>query len=169
MAEETFRTLYVDPGDETGWCVGRGFKLLAGGQEKLWVFADEVWNALSNPNASAPMFNRHAYARSGVEPTELIGPIGRIVCEDFRLYPNKLQDLKWNPVRTARLIGALTWMANHHNIPFVLQPASIKEAAQSAGATELYVTPHYQNRHHNDAIQHFVYFTNVELRQVPNN
>lgn len=175
---EDFRTLYVDPGDETGWCVGRGFKLLAGGQEKLWTFADEVWYAFAQwsmmPKSDdylplpGSIFDNEANLVSGVTPEENAGPFGRIVCEDFRIYPKEAREgrLNWNPVRTARLIGALTWFAHHHNLEFELQPASIKEFAKAAGAEELYVKPHHENRHQNDAIQHFVYFTNTKLRGI---
>lgn len=162
---EDFRTLYVDPGDETGWCVGRDCKLLAGGQEKLWYFADEVWEALTGGGyGDGSILNGDAYARQGVEDNE--GRIGRIVCEDFRIYPWKLKALKYDPVRTARLIGALTFMARVSNIPLVLQPAAIKDAAKAAGAEEFYVRPQHENRHQNDAVQHFVYFINTELRGI---
>ena len=159
-AAEKFRTLYVDPGEDTGWCVGRGTKLLAAGTTKMWEFADDVWAALSGVGS---IINGDGYARKGVTAEENSGDIGRIVCEDFRIYPWAAKDLAWNSVRTARLIGALTFMARLHNIPFVLQPAAIKEAAVAAGAEELFTRPLHENRHQNDATMHFVYFTNTTL------
>ena len=161
---ENFRTLYVDPGEDTGWCIAREFKLLAAGTEKMWPFADEVWSEL---HTGASILSDPINARNGIAEAELSGPIGRIVCEDFRIYPWKVNELKWDRVRTARLIGALTFMARLHQIPFVLQPAAIKKEAVAAGAEELYYRPLHENRHQNDAIQHFVFYANTELRGMP--
>lgn len=170
MPSETFRTLYLDPGEDFGWCVGRGTKLLAGGTTKMWACADDIWAELQRPQfddrVGLTPFSDPSYARDGVADEELVGPIGRMVCEDWRLYPNKLRSLAWDQCRTARVIGALTFMCHVHQIPFVLQGANIKAAAQSAGAEELYWRPLRENRHQNDALQHFVFFTNVELMGV---
>lgn len=161
---EDFRTLYCDPGEDFGWAVGRHTRLLAGGTEKMWVTADEMWEALSNPSdPHASIFNGDAYARDGVTAEDNTGPIGRVVCEDWRLYPEKLKFLKWDQCRTARVIGAITFLCRHFEIPLVLQPAAIKKAAQAAGAEELYYKPLKENRHQNDAIQHFVFYTQTEL------
>ncbi len=161
---EDFRTFYADPGEDFGWSMGRDVKLLGGSTDKMWAVADDLWYALNNPyDTSCPM-NSAEVCREGVDPDENTGPIGRIVCEDFRIYPWKVKELKWDRVRTARVIGALTFMARQMNIPFVLQGANIKAAAQSAGVEELYVRPLHENRHQNDSAQHFSFFTNTELR-----
>lgn len=159
---ETYRTLYCDPGEDFGWCIGRDTKLLAAGTEKMWTMADDVWAALNDPDNEDLALNGDDFVRKGCEG-ENVGPIGRIVCEDFRIYPWAAKQLSWDRVRTARVIGALTFMARLHSIPFVLQPAAIKKAAQSAGAEELYYRPLKENRHQNDAIQHFVFFTQTNL------
>lgn len=165
---EDIRTLYCDPGEDFGWCIGRHTKLLGAGTEKMWPMADEVWAALNNPSdPSASILNGDTFTREGIAEDENLGPIGRIVCEDFRIYPWKIKDLKFDRVRTARVIGALTFMARVMDIPLVLQGANIKAAAQAAGAEELYYRPLRENRHQNDAIQHFVFFTNVELLGLP--
>jgi hypothetical protein len=49
----------------------------------------------------------------------------------------------------------------------VLQPAAIKKQAQAAGAEELYWRPLRENRHQNDAVQHFVFYTQTELMGLP--
>lgn len=165
---EPFRTLYCDPGEDFGWCIGRDTKLLAAGTEKMWHMADAVWEVLDgDPSDPSAFLNLAEWVRDGVDPAENAGPIGRIVCEDFRIYPWKSRDLAWDRVRTARVIGALTFMARVKGIPFVLQGANIKDAAQAAGAEELYYRPLRENRHQNDAIQHFVFYTNVELLEIP--
>ena len=160
---EDFRTFYADPGEDFGWCIGRDTKLLAGGTGKMWTVADDLWYALNNPDDTLCELNSVAVCREGVDPAENIGPIGRIVCEDFCIYPWKVKELKWDRVRTARVIGALTFMARQMNIPFVLQGANIKAAAQSTGVEEYYWRPLKENRHQNDALQHWAFFTNTEL------
>lgn len=160
---ENFRTLFCDPGEDFGWCQSRGTRLLSGGTDKMWPTADNVWAALNNPHDEGEVLNTEGL-RAGVDPVELVEyPIGRIVCEDFKIYPWKARELAWDPVRTARVIGALTFMARVFDIPFILQPASIKGAAKAAGAEELYYRPLKENRHVNDSLQHFAFYTSTEL------
>lgn len=161
---ETFRTFYADPGEDFGWCLGRDCKLLAGGTHKMWDVPDALWDTL---NGGTSFLDGDQYARDGVTAEENTGPIGRIVCEDFRIYPWKVNELKYDRVRTARVIGALTFIARQKQIPLILQGANIKKAAVAAGAEELYWRPLHENRHANDACQHFVFFTNVELKKLP--
>ena len=162
---EDFLTLYCDPGEDFGWCLGNGTTLVAAGTHKMWTMVDHVWDALSSDGGpSDTVLLTDAFIRDGVSADLYEGlPIGRIVCEDFRIYPWKAKALAWDQVRTARAIGALTFMARVKELPFILQPAAIKKAAQAAGAEELYYRPLHENRHQNDAIQHFVWYTNVEL------
>lgn len=162
---EKFRTLYLDPGEDFGWCVGQDLTLLAAGTGKMWHVADEIWDLIENPANPDNIFNWTEHAREGVELST--APVGRIVCEDFRIYPWKAKDLKWDRVRTARVIGAITFMCRLKGVEFVLQGANIKAAAQAAGAEELYYRPLRENRHQNDAIQHFVFYTNVEMLEIP--
>lgn len=166
MAErkrEKFRTFYGDPGETFGWSIGKDTKLLGGGQEPMWQMADELWYAMRNPDEPNALLNGSECLRIGVDPSENTGPIRRVVLEDFRIYPNKCRELAWNPVRTARIIGAITFMCRELGVELVLQPASIKDAAKRAGAEELYVRPLHENRHQNDSAQHFVFFTHTEL------
>jgi len=162
MITEDFRTLYVDPGEDTGWALAKGFKLLAGGTEKMWLFSDDVWDAVED-NVGAFAEGETVNLRDGVTAEDNTGPIGRIVCEDFRLYPWAAKLLAWNQFRTVRLIGSLQVCCRRHDIPFILQGAKIKERAQAGGAAELYYHPLHENRHANDAIQHFSFFTQTEL------
>lgn len=176
---EDFLTLYMDPGEDFGWCVGHGLKLVAAGTHKMWLFADIVWEKLDAPGGLDLVFDdgtgqpepnplsSDTHIREGVDPEVMKRPIGRFVCEDWRLYPWALSDLKFDQCRTARVIGAMTFMARVHNLPMTLQGANIKSAAQAAGAEELYYKPQRENRHQNDAIQHFVFFTNTELLGLP--
>lgn len=176
--DEDFLTLYCDPGEDFGWCVGKGTTLLAAGTEKMWPFADLIWEKLQRPGYGVVLndgtlepnpLGSDSHIRSGINPDDMKLPIGRIVCEDFRIYPWEAQagNLNWDQVRTARVIGAITFMCRLHDIKLVFQGANIKAAAQAAGAEELYYRPLRENRHQNDAIQHFVFYTNVELMNVP--
>ena len=166
---EEFRTLYCDPGEDFGWAIGRDTKLLSAGTTKMWEMADDVWAALEDPNDPSNPLNSPDFGRTGVPPEDLLGPIGRIVCENWRIYPWEAHkgSLDWDECRTARVIGALTFMARVKGIPFITQGANIKEAAVAAGAEELFYRPLKENRHQNDALMHYVWYTNVELLKMP--
>lgn len=164
--EENFRTLYCDPGEDFGWALGRGLKLLARGTEKMWPMADDIWAALNDPTDVTNPLNGEDFTYPDTDPTDMVLPIQRVVCEDFRIYPWLAKELAFDQVRTARVIGAITFMCRQKRIPLHLQGANIKSAAVAAGAEELYDRPLRENRHQNDAIQHFVFFTNVELMGV---
>lgn len=96
------------------------------------------------------------------------GRLGRMVVEDFTIYPWKAKDLAWDPVMTARVIGALMYIARVRNIDFVLQPAKIKETAVAGGAEDLFFSPRHENRHQNDAIMHAVFYQQTELLNPSN-
>lgn len=164
---EQFRTLYCDPGEDFGWCMGRDLDLIAAGTERMWTMADFIWAALNDPSDPSNVLNSTDFAREGADPEAFTLPIKRIVCEDFRIYPWEAENLAFDPVRTARVIGAITFMCRLLDVPLIFQGANIKSAAQAAGAEELYYRPLKENRHQNDAIQHFVFFTNVELMGIP--
>lgn len=176
--EEPFLTLYCDPGEDFGWVVGKGTDLLAGGTHKMWDFADLIWDKLQSPEGDLSAgsdgleqepnpLSSGTHIRDGVDPELMRLPIGRIVCEDFRIYPWKVNDLKFDQVRTARVIGAITFMCRQMGLPFKLQGANIKAGAEAAGAPELFWRPLRENRHQNDALMHYVWYTNVELMNVP--
>lgn len=155
-----YKTLYVDPGEDTGWAVARGHILLAAGTEKMWLFADDVFAAVARGDGVL-MDPESIYVREGMgKHFEL--PIKRIVCEDWRLYPEKLKSLAWDQCRTARLIGALTMICRVFDLEWKLQPASIKPEAVRAGVEEFYYRPLKENRHQNDALQHWLYDVTYE-------
>lgn len=167
---EDFLTLYCDPGEDFGWCLGCGTTLVAAGTHKMWTAADIVWEALADTGPSSSELLSDAYVRDGIDVADYAHMrIERIVCEDFRLYPWAVKQLSWDRVRTARVIGALTFMARVKDIPFILQPAAIKKAAVAAGAEELFYRPLHENRHQNDAIMHFCFFVSSELLGLPLN
>jgi hypothetical protein len=160
---DDFVTFYGDPGETFGWALGLDTKLLGGGMTPMWSMADDLWGKLNNPYVENDLTDP-GLLRKDVDPDVLLLPIKRVVLEDFRIYPWKLKALKFDPVRTARIIGAITFMCRLLSIELVFQPAAIKDAAQKAGAEELYIRPLHENRHHNDAVQHFVFYTHTEMR-----
>lgn len=170
---EPFRTLYCDPGEDFGWALGRGTRLLAAGTEKMYDMRQIIWDSLNDEYGAGWLAEPDAggFLREEALDELNVGPgdchIGRIVCENFRIYPWAAKRLAWNEVRTARVIGAIDFMCDLKGIPFILQGAKIKAAAVAAGAEELYYHPLHENRHQNDAIQHFVFFTRTELMHVP--
>ncbi len=149
-------TLCVDPGETTGWAIFKGPLLVAAGQTPMWEFADEVYDYFDGGNVL--FAKKSVYIREGMED-HLNDKITNIVCEDWRLYPDKLKSLAWDQCRTARLIGALTLVTRVFRLGWYLQPAAIKNAAVTAGAEELFYRPLHENRHQNDAIMHGVYFS----------
>lgn len=161
--KDTFLTFYGDPGETFGWCIGYDTLLVGGGMTPMWHTALDLWDKLNDPEKGGNELNDPALLRAGVDPELLKLPVGRVVLEDFRIYPWLAKQLKFDPVRTARVIGAITFQTMVHGIELVFQPAAIKNAAQKAGAEELYVHPTHENRHHNDAIQHFVFYTHTEM------
>lgn len=157
------RTLCVDPGEETGWSLWRGAKLLGGGQTKLGQFKFDFWKAVSaneGPLSEGQDFLLHA----GVKKSENKGPITRIIIEKFALYPDKAKSMAWDEFRTVQLIGALVFIAELFDIEVVKQPASIKKTAEAAGAAELFVRPLHENRHQNDSIMHGVFYNIITAK-----
>lgn len=157
---EAFRTLFVDPGEMAGWALACGSTLLAAGQEKLWLLADAVWDAVEQdygflahtPEADPFILNdEHAHLMDL--------PIKRIVFENFRLYKSKAMSLAGDEFRTVRLIGALCMCARRHGLEIWDQPASIKEQAEIGGAEQFFLVPLHENRHANDSMRHWWYFT----------
>ena len=157
--DDAFLTFYADPGEDFGWCIGHNQRLVARGILKMWETADELADKIESETGAFAYDLDSPWLCDGVDPEMLKLPIGRIVSEDFRIYPWKVKALKFNPVRTARVIGAMTFIARRHAIEFVLQPAAIKKTAMAGGAEELFDTPLHENRHSNDAIMHFVFYT----------
>lgn len=142
------RLLSIDPGETVGWSLWEDRKLIEAGQSPMWEFADELYDG---------MVGDPGRRDAGWPESRFVG-IDKIVCEDFKLYPWELDNLEWDEVLTARLIGAIQLVTRITSTPLVLQGAQIKEAAERAGAEHLFVEPLHPNRHANDAIRHAVFY-----------
>ena len=129
--------------------------LLYGGPQRLWYWG--------------PMFRHERpqkgrfrqFHQVGVEALGFPGPdvdAEHLVIEDWALYPWKAQELAWDKCRTARGIGALSYICDAAGVPYTLQPAKIKDQAVAAGAEAYFKKPLHENRHLHDSIMHAVYF-----------
>lgn len=167
MTASNFRWITFDPGEDAGWSVWKGVKLLGAGTAKLWPLADEVWSVLNGEADALLGTGDRPWLRSNVTPEENSGKLELFVIEKFALYPKEAKSLAWNEFRTVQLIGALTFMARVYGVDVHKQPASIKERAKAGGAEELFYRPLHQNRHQNDAIMHGVFYSQVEMLQNP--
>lgn len=153
------RWVSVDPGEDCGWALWEDEALLDAGTAKLWEFGDAVYAATHLDPMELELIGDQL-------ALQLVG-IVRIVCEDFRIYPWEAKNLSWDPVRTARLIGALTLIAKQKlNEPIILQGAKIKERSEAAGAKSFFLSPLNENRHANDAIRHGVYYNALKKGNI---
>lgn len=146
-----------DPGESFGHCVGEDNVLHYAGTVDMWEFVHALGDALLTHQGD-----------SNQELCTHLLDADHVVIEDWALYPWVLQQggLDYDKCRTARAIGACEYICRASDTPYTLQPASIKDTAQAAGVEELYMSPRHENRHANDAMQHFVYF-NLRRGQPP--
>lgn len=142
------KILTCDPGESFGYAVGTDNVLEHAGTTEMWRFAHALGGVLLGRKDSTP----------DAELFERLTGVEYVVIEDWALYPWELQNLAWNQCRTARVIGAVEYICTAAGVPYRLQPAKIKETAQAAGVEDLYLSPRHENRHANDALQHYVYF-----------
>lgn len=159
------RVLCVDPGENTGWSIWRGDKLLGGGQTLMGQFKFDVWDAITANEGPLSEGQSHLLHK-GVKKAENKGRIGLFVIEKFALYPDKAKTMIWDEFRTVQLIGALVFMAELNDIKVEKQPASIKQRAMAGGAEELFVRPLKENRHENDSIMHGFFYNQVTKKGI---
>ena len=151
------KVLAFDPGESTGWSIGFDGEYEEGGTCDLW----DAIHALA-----AALLGRET-ADVDEHLLEAFSNVDTVVIEDWSLYPWELQNLAWDKCRTARGIGAIELICRLADVPYVLQPAKIKETAVSGGAEMWYVRPLHENRHQNDATQHlWFYFNGLSLSQT---
>lgn len=157
------RRLCVDPGENTGWSVWKGARLLGGGQTDLWQFAHNVKESLVSN--TGPLAEKETdLLHKGRKASENTGPFEIFIIEKFALYPWKAKDLAFNEFRTVQLIGALKLIAFDFDIEVEPQSAQIKERALAGGAEEFFIRPLHENRHQNDSIMHGFFYEQVTVR-----
>lgn len=150
-----------DPGESFGYCGGEDNDLQFAGTVELWDFVHALGHVLQvEPDYTSMGHDGELISRlQGVQ---------HVVVEDWALYPWAMQNgaLDFDKCRTARAIGALEYICRTSGTPYTLQGANIKDTAQAAGVEELYMTPRHENRHANDAMQHYVFF-NLKRGEPP--
>jgi hypothetical protein len=139
----------VDPGETVGFAEWDGLALIDGRQAPMWQFVDDLARAQS--------------VSGDLDHAGLTGPgrtYGLIVVEDWILTHNRQvrDSLAGDKCRTARAIGAIELICRLSGVPCVLQPNTIKSAAERIGAENLFLHPLHENRHANDAIRHGAYY-----------
>lgn len=141
-----------DPGESFGYCTGTDNVLESAGTVDMWEFVHALGETI------LPQIENSA--ATDLELLDRLDGVEQVVIEDWQLYPKEMKAgaLDWDKCRTARAIGAIEFICRAGGVPYVLQPAKIKETAQAAGVENLYDRPLHENRHQNDAMQHFVYF-----------
>lgn len=150
------KLLAIDPGESTGWATfttdapRNALPGIEAGTHDLWEFIHSLSTAVQVygivPHAHDP------------ELAQQLRGVNHVAIEDWALYPWELPNLGWDKCRTARGIGALEFVCQSAGVPYTMQPASIKDAAEGLGAEELFYRPLHENRHQNDAIRHGLYW-----------
>lgn len=140
--------LALDPGETVGWAKFEGNQKVEGGQTDWGEFVREL----------ADSFDVHA----GNHHPEYgqFSDVTEIVMEDFVIYPDDVgpgPPPPWDPVITARLIGAIQLIADLAGVPVTYQGANIKSDALRSHAAEDFARPLDENRHENDATMHGTY------------
>lgn len=152
------KILACDPGESFGYCVGEDDQLQHASTADMGTFVHALAVALHVGSPTAPNLPQD------LDLVESLRGVQHVVIEDWQLYPWVMREggLDYDKCRTARAIGAVQIICQLAGVPTTLQPAKIKETAQAAGVEQLYLRPLHENRHANDAMQHFLFFN---LRQ----
>lgn len=144
-----------DPGESTGYAVFKDDRLLEAGTADLRVIEKAFGAALGVTNPRDELVDGELVRR--------FRGVNLAIMEDWQLYPWMMENhaLDFDKCRTARLIGSLEFICRTAGVPYILQPASIKDQAELAGAEDLFLSPLHENRHANDAIRHGIFYHRI--------
>lgn len=82
-----------------------------------------------------------------------------IVMEQFRLYAHKGKALRWSTFVASEIIGVVNYIAKQHNIPVVMQNASMIASLELTGSTG--------GGHSDDALKHaLVYLMRNNMQET---
>lgn len=134
-----YNFLSLDPGETTGW--------------SYWEYKNglHLKKAGHLDTSEIPNFVDFFYHMVDTERFK------HMVVEDYRVYGHKLEQHSWNPVYTARLIGAIEAMAFMEGVKIKYYMASTaKGFCTDAKLREwkLYIP----NRHARDSVRHACYY-----------
>lgn len=128
---ETSWLLAIDPGESTGWATysATGEFINAG----ICRSREEVYTMLKE-----------------------VGPVAKVVIEDYRLYSHKAVQQSGSRLETVRVIGAIESWAAINGSEVILQAASIKKIAEKWSGIK--PKGDHKNLHHIDAMLHGHYY-----------
>ena len=140
--QKSYVILALDPGNTTGFCI---FDITDGVPRlkdygQITTVKDDIiqWDSLTK------FFDEHFF--------------NIMVCENYRIYQQKLERHSFSPVLTLRLIGGIEYYASIHEVPIHYQMAS--QAKAFVTDEKLRHWEFYQEgmKHCRDAIRHAIYF-----------
>ncbi len=149
-------TLSIDPGETVGWAAWLDRDKVNGGQTPWHDFLMDLALELGVDGAQ-----RWPAARMDPFGFEVADDFGRLIVEDFVLYPEGVGDgppPPWDNLITARVVGAIQVLADLADVEVVYQGADIKDAGRAAAGDEILARPLHENRHQNDATYHGAYY-----------
>lgn len=135
MVSERVKILGVDPGNTTGLAM-------------IEVVEKKI----------VPIVFEESKDTTTLSYSELIGQADVLVIEDWKTRPKKAKQgaFDWDPMITARIIGALEVQAGMLKIPVVLQQASNKPVGY--GLSNQVYKPGKRGTHKQDALAHAVFY-----------
>jgi hypothetical protein len=132
MVEKEPAYLALDPGETTGWAkFDENGELLKFGQ---YTQGDQTQWLSENLTSS----------------------LKAVICEEYRIY-NKSRQRNWSRNRTSKNEGAVEFLCDLRQVPFFLQPASVKKIGYKwAGLGE--APTNHAISHQYDAVAHGTYW-----------
>lgn len=133
------KLLAIDPGETVGWALFEQAELSGTGEVRIDIDSSGSMNIL-------PL---HRIIK-------VLNP-DLVVIEDYRVYAHKANAHTWNALYTPKLIGALQYMCQLWNIPYVMQMASSKQFCTDS---KLKIWGYYKkaSKHSMDAVRHGCYY-----------
>jgi hypothetical protein len=152
------RIISIDPGESAGFAVWDGldateptYASTLPGWELVMALA--ATSGLAEGMLTVAELRHVSVPQVDPEVQEALEGWDELVAEDWLIYPSKAQELAGDKCRTARIIGALEFLARFTQRPIkLLRAVDHKGPALAAAADELFQTPLHENRHANDAI-----------------
>ena len=139
----------IDPGMTTGYCV---FKYVGDSYDSMvYLLRSSGVIHVNKQTGWDPIIDLiQSYYRN--EPNSVV------VCEDYKIYPNKQLEHVLSSVDTVRIIGAIEFMCHHDNVPLVKQMASVHKGFVTDTKLKEWGLYKGINRHSRDAVKAAIYF-----------
>lgn len=146
------KVLCLDPGHTTGWC------LFEDGILKNWGQVDTVIDRKGNNEGRVDYFALEDLFYN-IEPAF-------VICEDYRVYPHKLERHTGSQVLTIRVIGQIEYLSFASRIPIFFNMASTAKGFVTDEKLKKWGMWQPGMRHSRDAIRHGVYFTLINYPRL---